>query len=66
MSSYLGLLIPRYDSGPANLGRRPECVTFRGRCALAALPAYSGHPGFYVGDEDLPEGCAPSCPAKYL
>jgi hypothetical protein len=41
---YLGLAIPRYDYGPANLVGRPRCVIFRGRCALVALPACSGHP----------------------
>jgi hypothetical protein len=41
---YLGLAIPRYDYGPANLLGRPGCVTFRGRCALIALPSCSGHP----------------------
>jgi hypothetical protein len=46
---YLGLAIPRYDYGPANLVGRPGCVTFQGRCALVALPACSGHPRFYVG-----------------
>jgi hypothetical protein len=38
-----------YDYGLANLVERPECVTFRGRCDLVALPACSGHQGFYVG-----------------
>jgi hypothetical protein len=60
----LGLSIPRYDFGPANLVGRLECVTFQGRCALVALPACSGHPGFYVGNEGLPVVCAPDGPAK--
>jgi hypothetical protein len=63
---YLGLAILRYDYGPANLVGRPGCVTFRGRCALVALPACSGHPGFYVRNEGLPMGSAPNGPAKYL
>jgi hypothetical protein len=46
---YLGLAIPRYIYGSANLVGRPGCVTFRGRCAFVVLPACSGHPGFYVG-----------------
>jgi hypothetical protein len=46
--SYLGLAPPRYQYGPANLVGRPRRVTFRGRCALVALPVCSGHPGFYV------------------
>jgi hypothetical protein len=41
-------------------------VTFQGRCALIALPACSRHPGFYIGNEGLPVGCAPNGPAKYL
>jgi hypothetical protein len=61
---YLGLTIPRYDYGPANLVGRPGCVTYRGWCALVALPACSGHPSFYVGNEGLPVGCAPNGPAK--
>jgi hypothetical protein len=64
--NYLGLAIPRYDYGPANLVGRPGNVTFRGRCALVALPACSGHPGFYVGNEGLPMGCTPNRPAKYF
>jgi hypothetical protein len=63
---YLGLAIPQYDYGSANLVGRPGCVTFRGRCALVALPACFGHPGFYVWNEGLPVGCAPDGPAKYL
>jgi hypothetical protein len=63
---YLGLAIPRYDSGPANLVGRPRCVTFRGRCALIALPACYGHLGFYVRNEGLPMGCTPNGPVKYL
>jgi hypothetical protein len=39
-------------------------VTFRGRCALVALPACSGHQGIYVGNEGLSMGCAPDCLAK--
>jgi hypothetical protein len=62
----VGLTTPRYNYGPANLVGRPGCVAFQGRCALVALPAYSGHPGFYVGNEGLPEGCAPNGSAKYL
>jgi hypothetical protein len=42
----------------------PGCMTFRGWCALVGLPASSGHPGFYVGNEGLPVGCAPGGPAK--
>jgi hypothetical protein len=61
---YLGLAIPRYDYGPANLVGRPGYVTFPGRCALVALPARSGHPGFYIGNEGLPVGCAPNGPSK--
>jgi hypothetical protein len=34
--SYLGLTIPRYDYGPANLVGRLGCVTFRGWCALVS------------------------------
>jgi hypothetical protein len=30
---YLGLAIPWYIYGSANLGGRPGCMTFRGRCA---------------------------------
>jgi hypothetical protein len=41
-------------------------VTFRGRCALVALPACSGHSGFYVGNEGLHVECAPNGPAKYF
>jgi hypothetical protein len=41
-------------------------MTFRGRCALVALPACSGHPGFYVGNEGLHVGCVPNGPAKYF
>jgi hypothetical protein len=63
---YLGLAIPWYDYGPANLVGCHGCVTFRGRCALVALPACSEHLGFYVENEGLPEGCVPSGPAKYL
>jgi hypothetical protein len=64
--SCLGLAIPWYVYGPANLVGRPGCVTFRGRCALVALPACSGHPGFYIGNEGLHVGCAPDGPAKYF
>jgi hypothetical protein len=46
---YSGLAIPWYVYGPANLVGRPGCMTFRGRCAHVALPACSGHLGFYVG-----------------
>jgi hypothetical protein len=63
---YLGIVIPWYVYGPANLVGRPRCVAFRGRCALVALPACSGHPGFYIENEGLPVGCAPSGPTKYL
>jgi hypothetical protein len=63
---YLSLAIPRYDSGLDNLVGRPRCVTFRGRCALIALPTCFGHPGFYVGNEGLPVGCAPDGPAKFF
>jgi hypothetical protein len=45
---------------------RPGCMTFHGRCAFEALPAYSEQLWSYVGNEGLPEGCAPSGPAKYL
>jgi hypothetical protein len=31
---YLGLAIPQYIHGPANLVGLPRCVTFQGRCAL--------------------------------
>jgi hypothetical protein len=64
LSYYLGLAIPRYIYSLANLVRRPGCVTFQGRCALVALPACSGHPGFYVRNEGLPVGCAPDGPVK--
>jgi hypothetical protein len=63
---YLGLAIPRYICGSANLVGCPGCMTFRGRCALIALPACSGHPGFYIGNEGPPVGCAPNGPAKYF
>jgi hypothetical protein len=63
---YLGLPIPRYDSSAANLVGHPGCVTFRGRCALVALPTCSRYLGFYVGNEGLIEGCAHSGSAKYL
>jgi hypothetical protein len=63
---YLGLAIPWYDYGPANLVGRPICVTFRGQCAFVALPACSGHPGFYVENKGSPVGCAPNGPAKYF
>jgi hypothetical protein len=63
---YLGLAIPQYVYGSANLVGRPGRVTFRGRCALVALPAYFGHLGFCVGNEGLPVGCAPNGPAKYF
>jgi hypothetical protein len=63
---YLGLATPRYKYGHANLVGCPRCLTFRGRCALVALPAYPGHPGFYVGNEGLTMGCAPNAPVKYL
>jgi hypothetical protein len=33
---YLGLAIPWYIYGSANLVGRPECVTFRGRCAFVS------------------------------
>jgi hypothetical protein len=62
--SYLRLAIPRYVYGPANLVGCPECVIFQGRCALVALPVYSGHHGFCVRNEGLPVGCAPDGPAK--
>jgi hypothetical protein len=52
--------------GPTNLVGCPRCVNFRGRCALVALSVFSGHPEFYVGNNGLPEGCAPSGPANYL
>jgi hypothetical protein len=66
MPLYLGLSIPRcvYDS--ANQVGRLRCVNFQGWCALVALSAYSGHPGFYVGNEGLPVGCALDGPIKYL
>jgi hypothetical protein len=63
---YLGLTIPQYVYGSANLVGRPGYATSRGRCAIVALPAYSGHQGFYVGNEGLLVGCAPDGPAKYL
>jgi hypothetical protein len=62
----LGPAIPTYDYGPASIVGRPGCMTFRGRCALVALPACSGHPGFYVRNEGLPVGCAPNGLAKYF
>jgi hypothetical protein len=37
--------------------------TFRDWCALVALPACSGHRGFFVGIEGLPVGCTPDGPA---
>jgi hypothetical protein len=61
-----GLSIPRYSYGSANLVGHLGCVTFRGRCALVALLACSGHPGLYVGNEGLPVGCVPNGLAKYL
>jgi hypothetical protein len=63
---YLGLAIPWYVYGSANLVGRPGCVTFRGGCALVALLGCFRHPGFYVRNEGLPVGCAPNGPAKYL
>jgi hypothetical protein len=63
---YLGLAIPRYIYGSANLVGRLGCVTLRGRFALVALPACSGHLVFYVGNEGLPVGCAPNGPAQYF
>jgi hypothetical protein len=57
--SYLGLAIPRYVYGPANLFGRLGCVTFRGRCAIVALPARFGHPGFYVRTKASPWGARP-------
>jgi hypothetical protein len=63
---YLGLAIPRYIYGSANLVGPPGRVTFQGRCALVALPARSGHPRFYIRNEGLPVGCAPNGPAKYF
>jgi hypothetical protein len=63
---YLGLTIPRYVYNSANLVGRPGYVTSRGRCAIVALPARSGHQGFYVRNEGLPVGCAPDGPAKYF
>jgi hypothetical protein len=61
---YLGLTIPWYIYGSANLVGCPGYVTSRGRCAIVALLARSGHQGFYVGNEGLPVGCAPNGPAK--
>jgi hypothetical protein len=63
---YLGLTIPRYVYGSANLVGRPGYVTSRGRCAIVALPARSGHQGFYVGNEGLPVGCVLNAPVKYF
>jgi hypothetical protein len=63
---YLGLTIPRYVYGSANLVGRPRYVTSRGRCAIVALPARSGHQASYVGNEGLPVGCEPDGPAKYF
>jgi hypothetical protein len=63
---YLGLAIPRYDYGPTNLVGHPGCVTFRGRCAFVALPACSGHLGFYIRNEGLLVRCVPDGPVKYL
>jgi hypothetical protein len=63
---YLGSAIPWYVYGSANLVGRPKYVTFRGQCALVAVPACSGHPRLYFGNEDLTVGCAPTGPAKYL
>jgi hypothetical protein len=62
----LGLTIPWYIYGSANLVGRPGCMTYRGRCALIALPACSGHQGFYVGNEGLSVGCTPVGPTKYF
>jgi hypothetical protein len=45
----LGLAIPRYIYGFANLVGRPGCVTFQGRCAFVALPECYGHLGYYMG-----------------
>jgi hypothetical protein len=45
---YLGLAIPRYIYGSANLVWCHGCVTFRGRCALVALPTCYGHPRFFT------------------
>jgi hypothetical protein len=63
---HLGLAIPQYTYDPTNLVGRPGCVTPRGRFAHVALPVCSGHPGFYVGNEGLPVGCAPNGPTKYF
>jgi hypothetical protein len=63
---YLGLAMSWYVYGPAKLVGHPGYVTFRGRCALVALPACSGHQGFYIENEGLPVGCAPNGPAKYF
>jgi hypothetical protein len=41
-------------------------VTFRDWRALIALPACFGRQGFYVRNEGLPVGCAPTGPAKYF
>jgi hypothetical protein len=62
---YLGLTIPWYIYGSANLVGCPRCVTFQGRCAIVALPACSGHPGFYVGNEGLSVGCVLDGLAKH-
>jgi hypothetical protein len=51
--------------GSANLVGRPRCVTVWGRYAdLVALPASSGQPRFYVGNEGLPMRCAPNGPTS--
>jgi hypothetical protein len=62
---YLGLAILRYIYGSTNLVGCPGCVTFRGWCAIVALPACSGHQGFYVRNEGLSVGCMPDGPAKH-
>jgi hypothetical protein len=58
--------MPQVCLRPSQPSWAPRCVAFRGRCALITLPACSGHPGFYVGNEGFPVRCAPNGPARYL
>jgi hypothetical protein len=44
----------------------PWMCDLPGLVCCKALPACSGHPEFYVGNEGLFVGCAPNGPAKYL
>jgi hypothetical protein len=63
---YLGLAIPRYDHGPANLVRRPANVTSRGRCAFVSSTSLLWTPRILRRNKGLLVGCAPDGPAKYL